>query len=140
MDEHASLELDGRRYTLPVVVGTEGELAVDITGLRRDSGMIHGSAPRMVTEGRGELADPSSLMRAAAMLLHHIGCTEAADRLDAALDLATARRRQLAATGWTSRPLAAEFTDGVLASLARRAPVRAERVASPGTAAPGEEP
>ena len=36
---------------------------------------IHGSAPRMVQEGRAEYADPSSIMRAAVMLLRHIGFT-----------------------------------------------------------------
>ena len=34
---------------------------------------IHGSAPRMVEEGRVEYADPSGLIRAGAMLLNHIG-------------------------------------------------------------------
>lgn len=47
---------------------------------------IHGSAPRMIETGRGQLANPSSLLRAASMLLRHIARTDAADRLDAALD------------------------------------------------------
>jgi isocitrate dehydrogenase (NAD+) len=34
---------------------------------------IHGSAPRMVKEGRAKYADPSSIIRAAAMLIKHIG-------------------------------------------------------------------
>ena len=34
---------------------------------------IHGSAPRMVQEGRAQYADPSSLLRAGAMMLEHIG-------------------------------------------------------------------
>jgi isocitrate dehydrogenase (NAD+) len=37
---------------------------------------IHGSAPRMVTEGRTQYADPSSVIRAGAMLLNHIGYIE----------------------------------------------------------------
>ena len=37
---------------------------------------IHGSAPRMVTEGRAQYADPCSMIRAAAMLLGHIGYPE----------------------------------------------------------------
>ncbi|MFV0458993.1 MAG: citrate synthase [Actinomycetales bacterium] len=36
----ATLDLDGTRYQLPVVEGTEGELAVDISHLRADSGYI----------------------------------------------------------------------------------------------------
>ena len=42
---------------------------------------IHGTAPRMIEEGRGKYADPSSLMRAAAMMLEHIGLLEKAERL-----------------------------------------------------------
>ena len=37
---------------------------------------IHGSAPRMVREGRDQYADPSSLLRAGAMMLEHIGYTD----------------------------------------------------------------
>ena len=36
---------------------------------------IHGSAPRMVQEGRADYANPSSIIRAGAMLLNHIGFT-----------------------------------------------------------------
>ena len=42
---------------------------------------IHGSAPRMVAEGRDKYADPSSIIRAAVMLLSHIGYQEKADKL-----------------------------------------------------------
>ncbi len=42
---------------------------------------IHGSAPRMVDEGRAQYADPSSIIRAAAMLLAHIGYPEKADAI-----------------------------------------------------------
>jgi isocitrate dehydrogenase (NAD+) len=42
---------------------------------------IHGSAPRMVSEGRAQYADPSSLLRAGAMLLEHIGYTGLGGRL-----------------------------------------------------------
>ena len=44
---------------------------------------IHGSAPRMVQEGRAKYADPSSVLRAAVMLLEHIGEIELAKKLDA---------------------------------------------------------
>ncbi|MDO4552138.1 MAG: isocitrate/isopropylmalate family dehydrogenase [Bacillota bacterium] len=49
---------------------------------------IHGSAPRMVEEGRAQYADPSSVIRAGAMLLSHIGFQEASNRLMAALEKA----------------------------------------------------
>ena len=47
---------------------------------------IHGSAPRMIETGRGDYANPSSLLRAAAMLLRHIARADKAARLEAALD------------------------------------------------------
>ena len=46
---------------------------------------IHGSAPRMVKEGRDIYADPSSMVRAGAMLLSHIGYKDEADKLYKAL-------------------------------------------------------
>ena len=33
---------------------------------------IHGSAPRMIEEGRGDYANPSSLIKASEMMLRHI--------------------------------------------------------------------
>ena len=38
--ETAQLIYDGKTYTLPVIHGTEGETAVDITRLRGESGLI----------------------------------------------------------------------------------------------------
>lgn len=40
MSNHAKLELDGKSYTLPVVVGTEDEKAMDVSALRADTGYI----------------------------------------------------------------------------------------------------
>src|SRR5208283_4150261 len=40
MDHTASLKLDGKELPLPVLVGTEGELAVDTRKLRADTGYI----------------------------------------------------------------------------------------------------
>jgi citrate synthase len=40
MSKTAKLELDGKSYTLPVMVGTEQEHAVDISKLRQDTGYI----------------------------------------------------------------------------------------------------
>src|SRR5512134_1661660 len=36
----ATLHYDGKAYSLPIVEGSEGERAVDITRLRQDSGLI----------------------------------------------------------------------------------------------------
>lgn len=48
---------------------------------------IHGSAPRMVKEGRAIYADPCSMLRATVMLISHIGRQEKADLLEKALDI-----------------------------------------------------
>lgn len=47
---------------------------------------IHGSAPRMVAEGRESYADPSSMIYAVQMLLNHIGYTERAEQLRTAMN------------------------------------------------------
>jgi citrate synthase len=38
MSEQAKLEIGGKVYQLPIVVGTEDEHAVDISKLRQESG------------------------------------------------------------------------------------------------------
>lgn len=47
---------------------------------------IHGTAPRLIAEGKGDYANPTSILRAAAMLLRQIGRQAEASRLDRALD------------------------------------------------------
>ena len=47
---------------------------------------IHGSAPRMIERGQGEYANPASMIKASAMLLRHICRTEAAEKLEKAMD------------------------------------------------------
>lgn len=47
---------------------------------------IHGSAPRMIEENREMYADPSSMIKAAAMLLNHIGYVEDAKSIETALE------------------------------------------------------
>ena len=60
---------------------------------------IHGSAPRMVTEGRAIYADPCSMLRAAVMLLSHIGYTEQSKKLEKALDICMFEERKIVITG-----------------------------------------
>ena len=50
---------------------------------------IHGSAPRLIEEGLADYANPASIIKAASMLLRHICRTEAAQRLEKALDECT---------------------------------------------------
>lgn len=49
---------------------------------------IHGSAPRMVEEGLADRANPASLLKAAAMLVAHIGYEDRAKNLELAISKA----------------------------------------------------
>ena len=80
---------------------------------------IHGSAPRMVKEGRAKYADPSSVLRAAVMLLEHIGEIEPAKKLDRALDICMVEERKVVVTGRDTGATAQEFTDYVLETIAK---------------------
>ncbi len=78
---------------------------------------IHGSAPRMVTEGRDKYADPCSIIRAGVMLLEHIGYTEKAKRLENALDICMYTEKALTVTGRDTGATSAEFADYVMSKL-----------------------
>ena len=78
---------------------------------------IHGSAPRMVKEGRAIYADPCSMLRAAVMLLSHIGYQEKADKLERALDVCTIEEKRLTITGRDTGATCAEFGDYVMQTL-----------------------
>lgn len=78
---------------------------------------IHGSAPRMVTEGRDKYADPCSIIRAGVMLLEHIGYTEKAKRLENALDICMYQEKALKITGRDTGATSAEFADYVMSKL-----------------------
>ncbi|MCK4966705.1 isocitrate/isopropylmalate dehydrogenase family protein [bacterium] len=75
---------------------------------------IHGSAPRMVKEGRAQCADPSSMIRAGAMLLRHIGVNEGAVRLEMALDICGQFEKKLSITGRTDGATGRDYTDYLL--------------------------
>jgi len=75
---------------------------------------IHGSAPRMVKEGRDIYADPSSMIRAGAMLLRHIGFPERAERLDMALEICGQFEKKVVITGRDSGATGEAFTDYLL--------------------------
>lgn len=80
---------------------------------------IHGSAPRMVAEGRGKYADPCSMLRACVMLLSHIGKQEKADRLERALDICCFEERRLTITGRDTGATCDAFGNYVMETLAR---------------------
>ena len=78
---------------------------------------IHGSAPRMIREGRGHYADPCSMLRATVMLLSHIGRQEKADLLERALDICMLEEKKLTITGRDTGCTCSEFGDYVMETV-----------------------
>ena len=78
---------------------------------------IHGSAPRMIEEGRGQYADPCSMLRASVMLLSHIGEQEKADMLEKALDICMFTEKKLQITGRDTGCTCSEFGDYVMETV-----------------------
>jgi len=78
---------------------------------------IHGTAPRMVEEGRAQYADPSSLLRATAMLLNHIGFSDEAKKLEMALDICGQYEKKIIITGRADGATGTEFADYVMETM-----------------------
>lgn len=78
---------------------------------------IHGSAPRMVREGRAQYADPCSMLRASVMLLSHIGYQEKADKLEKALDICMYEEKSKVITGREDGCTCSEFGDYVMETV-----------------------
>jgi len=78
---------------------------------------IHGSAPRMIKEGRGKYADPSSLIRAAVMMLRHIGYPEKAVKLEMALEICGQYEKKFVITGRDSGASAAEYGEYIMETM-----------------------
>ena len=80
---------------------------------------IHGSAPRMIKEGRGKYADPCSMLRASAMLLSHIGYQDKAEALEKALDICMFEEKKLTITGRDTGCTCKEFGDYVMETITK---------------------
>ena len=78
---------------------------------------IHGSAPRMVAEGRDIYADPCSMLRAAVMLLNHVGRNAEGALLERALDICTIEEKRLTITGRSDGATCAAFGDYVMETV-----------------------
>ena len=78
---------------------------------------IHGSAPRMVEEGRDKYADPCSVIRAGAMLLSHIGYQTKADQLFAAIEACTVTEKKLVITGRGDDATGEQFAEYILSKI-----------------------
>lgn len=78
---------------------------------------IHGSAPRMVEEGIAEYANPSSILRAAEMLLRHIGFADKAHLLDEALTICAEKEKKVVVTGNKDGATAEKFAGYVMETM-----------------------
>ena len=78
---------------------------------------IHGSAPRMIEEGIGEYANPSSIFKAMEMLLRHIAMTEKADRLAKAMQICNETEKAVLVTGNRDGATCSAFTEYVMSTL-----------------------
>lgn len=77
---------------------------------------IHGTAPFLISHGRGDYADPSSLLRATGMMLAHIGYGDRRKKLEDALDK-TLQERKVVLTTDKDGATAAQYTDYVIETI-----------------------
>ncbi len=78
---------------------------------------IHGTAPYLMSHGRGEYANPCSLIRAMGQMMSHIGYADRSAVLDKALDICLVKERKLVVTTHTEDASAAQFTDYLLETI-----------------------
>ncbi len=78
---------------------------------------IHGSAPRMVEDGRAQYADPSSIIKAAALLMNHIGFIKKAKKLEMALDICATLEKKITITGREDGATGDEFAKYIMNTL-----------------------
>ena len=78
---------------------------------------IHGSAPRMVEEGLAEYANPSSIFKAAEMMIRQLGLTDKADRLADALYICGEKEKSIVVTGTAGGAKCMEYADYIMSKL-----------------------
>lgn len=78
---------------------------------------IHGTAPYLMSHGRGDYANPCSLIRAIGQMLIHIGYADRNELLDSALEICTVTEKKLVVTTETKDASAAEFTDYLIETI-----------------------
>ena len=78
---------------------------------------IHGTAPYLMSHGRGHHADPCSLIRAMGEMMAHIGYGDRKAILSKALDICTITERKKVVTTFVEDASAAEFTDYLLETI-----------------------
>lgn len=78
---------------------------------------IHGTAPYLMSHGRGEYADPSSLIRAMGQMLIHIGYADRNVLLEKAMDICTVSERKVVLTTFTEDASTEEFANYVIETI-----------------------
>lgn len=78
---------------------------------------IHGSAPRMIEQGIGNYANPTSIFKATEMLLNHIGFKAQAEKLNKALSICTETEKKVVVTGDTDGATCADFSKYVMDTI-----------------------
>ena len=78
---------------------------------------IHGSAPRMIEQGIGNYANPSSIFKATEMLLRHIGFTEKANLLSKAMEICTESEKKVVVTGDRDGATTKEFSNYLMETV-----------------------
>ena len=71
----------------------------------------------MVREGRAQYADPCSIIRAAALLVNHIGYPEKAKNLEMALDICGQYEKKLVITRRSTGATGPEYADYLMETL-----------------------
>jgi isocitrate dehydrogenase (NAD+) len=78
---------------------------------------IHGSAPRMVREGRAKYADPGSMIKAASLLINHLGYTDRFRKLEMAIDICGNFEKKYVMTGRDTGATGAEYAQYLMDTI-----------------------
>jgi isocitrate dehydrogenase (NAD+) len=78
---------------------------------------IHGSAPRMVKEGRAKFADPGSMIKAASLLINHLGYTDRYKKLEMAIDICGNFEKKYVMTGRDTGATGAEYAQYIMDTI-----------------------
>ena len=99
-----------------IITDEAAQISANVGGRYAMFEAVHGSAPRMIEEGIGELANPASIIKADEMLLRHVGFAAEADKLAAAMQKCS-DDPTLHMTGERGGSTAREYADKLLAYI-----------------------
>ncbi|MGB6340920.1 MAG: isocitrate/isopropylmalate family dehydrogenase, partial [Candidatus Aminicenantaceae bacterium] len=78
---------------------------------------IHGSAPRMVKEGRAKYADPGSMIKAASLLIDHLDYSDRNKKLEMAIDICGNFEKKMVTTGRDNGATGAEYAQYLMDTI-----------------------